>query len=143
MNRLTRNEAHLVVAAIRVLDHQLDRPPTPLEIADLLSRSESAVRLQLIALADLNIVLMVESAYETHAEVKKHLLMEELDEDSGPEISEDLAAFDREKEAEAERMAKLFESGEHEKKRQDQHARMDQELADFKNRKPINPFGED
>ncbi len=143
MSRLTRNEAHLMVAAIRVLDHREQRPPTPLEIADLLERSESAVRLDLNTLADLRIVLLVESAYEIHAEVKNYLLVEELDLEAGPQISDDLAAFDREKEEEAERMANLFESGEHEKIRQDRHDRMDQELDDFKNRKPINPFGED
>jgi len=143
MSRLTRNEAHLMVAAIRVLDHREQRPPTPLEIADLLERSESAVRLDLNTLADLGIVLLVESAYENHAEVKNYLLVEELDLEAGPQISDDLAAFDREKEEEAERMANLFESGEHEKIRQDRHDRMDQELDDFKNRKPINPFGED
>jgi len=132
-----------MVAAIRVLDHREQRPPTPLEIADLLERSESAVRLDLNTLADLGIVLLVESAYENHAEVKNYLLVEELDLEAGPQISDDLAAFDREKEEEAERMANLFESGEHEKIRQDRHDRMDQELDDFKNRKPINPFGED
>ncbi len=143
MSRLTRNEAHLMVAAIRVLDHREQRPPTPLEIADLLERSESAVRLDLNTLADLGIVLLVESAYENHAEVKNYLLVEELDLEAGPQISDDLAAFDREKEEEAERMANLFESGEHEKIRRDRHDRMDQELNDFKNKKPINPFGED
>ncbi len=143
MISLTRNEAHLVVAAIRVLDHREERPPSPLEIADLLGRSESAVRLQLNALAELGIVVMVESAYKTHAEVKNHLLMEDLDQEEGPQISDDLAAFDREKEEEAERMANLFASGEHEKNRQERHDRMDQELEDFKKRKPPNPFGED
>ena len=143
MSRLTRNEAHLMVAAIRVLDHQEQRPPTPLEIADLLERSESAVRLDLNTLADLGIVLLVESAYEYHVEVKNYLLVEELDLEAGPQISDDLAAFDREKEEEAERMANLFESGEHDKIRRDKHDRMDQELNDFKKKKPINPFGED
>jgi len=143
MSLLTRNEAHLIVSAIRVLDHKMERPPTPLEIANLLGNAESAVRLQLNTLADLGIILMVESAYENHAEVKNYSLIEDLDIDEGPQISDDLAAFDREKEAEAERMANLFSSGEHEKIRGDRHDRMDQELKDFKKNKPINPFGDD
>ena len=143
MSQLTRNEAHLIVAAIRVLDHKIERPPTPLEIADLLGHSESAVRLQLNILAELGIILNVESAYENHAEVKNFKLIEELDKDEGAQISDDLAAFDREKEAEAERMANLFASGEHDKIKGDRHDRMNQELKDFQNRKPINPFGDD
>jgi len=121
----------------------MERPPTPSEIADLLGQAESSVRLQLNFLADLSIVLMVESAYENHAEVKNFKLIEDLDQDEGPQISDDLAAFDREKEAEAERMANLFASGEHDKIKGDLHDRMDRELEDFENRKPINPFGDD
>ena len=36
MARLTRDEAQLVLAAIRVLGHLRERSPTPEEIADLL-----------------------------------------------------------------------------------------------------------
>lgn len=139
----TQTEAHLIVAAIRVLEHQLQRLPVPKEIADLLESSESAVRLQLNHLSDLGIVVVVESAFETHVEIKQYLLIDDLSTESGPEIADDLAAFDLRKEEEAKKMANLFDSGEHDKQRQDRLSKMDQELQSFKGRKPMNPFGDD
>lgn len=143
MSKPTRTEGHLIVAAIRVLEHQKGRPPTPQEISTLLDLDETMVRLQLNALMELGVVQLVASAYETHAEIRDHLLVEELVATEGPEISEDLAAFDRRKEEEAQRMANLFESGDHQRKRQERLNQMDQELADFRERKPHNPFAED
>ncbi|MCP4291799.1 MAG: hypothetical protein GY780_08205 [bacterium] len=143
MTNLTRNEAHLLVAAIRILEYSLDRPPTPAEMADLLNTNESSIRLDLNTLAEMGIVLIVESAYEIHAEVKNYQLIDDLPEDSGPQISDDLAAFDLAKEEEARKMAQLFDSGEHEKNRQDRINKMDQELEEFKKEKPRNPFGDD
>ncbi len=139
----TRTEAHLIVAAIRVLENRLKKLPVPVEIADLLEMSESAVRLQLNHLSDLGIVVVVESAFETHVEIKQYLLIEELAAETGPEIADDLAAFDLKQEEEAQKMANLFDSGEHEQKRQDRMDKMDEELQSFKGRKPRNPFGDD
>lgn len=139
----TRKEAHLIVAAIRILEDRHQKLPVPGEVADLLQMSESALRLQLNNLADLEIVVLVESAFETHLEIKNHLLIENLSSEAGPEIAEDLAAFDLKKEEEARKMANLFESGEHETQRQDRLQQMDQDLEDFRGRKPRNPFGED
>jgi hypothetical protein len=143
MAQPTRKEAHLIVAAIRILENQNEKLPMPGEVADLLQMSESALRLQLNNLADLEIIVLVESAFETHLEIKNHLLIEELSTDAGPEIAEDLAAFDLKKEEEARKMANLFESGQHETQRQERLQQMDQDLQDFKGRKPRNPFGED
>jgi len=143
MAELTRNEAHLLVAAIRILEYRNLKLPLPGEVADLIELSESAVRLQLNSLAELGIVVLVDSAFETHVEIKNYLLIEDLSAEAGPEIADDLAAFDLKKEEEARKMANLFESGEHEKKRQDRLSQMDQDLQEFKGRKPVNPFGED
>ena len=143
MNKLTRQDAHLVLAAIRVLDHLNRRPPTPAEMADLLQVSESQVRLQLSVLHEMGAAVLVDSAYETHAEIKDHTLIDSLDEDEGPAISEDLAAFDKMKEEEAEKMAHLFDSGEHDRLQQDKLKKMDEELQEFRRDKPANPFGDD
>ncbi len=40
-------------------------------------------------------------------------------------------------------MARLFDSGEHERQQQEKLGKMDDELKDFRRRKPINPFGDD
>jgi len=143
MINMTRGEAHLLLAGIRVLNHLNERSPTPEELADLLQMSPSAVRLQLAFLEDLGVAALVKSAFETHAEVRDHLGVEKLPEEGGPAISDDLRDFDRRKNEEAEKMARLFDSGEHEKKQQDKIRKMGDELNDFRRKKPVNPFGED
>lgn len=143
MSRMTRSEGHLILAGIRVLVHRLERGPTPEELAELLGLAASAVRLQLTALAELGAVAMVESAYENHAEVRDHLLVDDLPEEDGPAITEDLKAFDEKKRQETERMAHLFESGEQERQQRERHRQMDEELDSFRKKKPANPFGDD
>ncbi len=143
MSLMNRAEGHLIVAGVRVLAHSLGRGPTPEELADLLGLAASAVRLQLIALGDLGAVAMVESAFETHAEVRDHTRLDDLPEEEGPAISDDLKAFDEKKRQETERMSQLFEAGDQETRRQERHQKMDEELQSFRKRKPENPFGEE
>jgi len=143
MINMTRNEAHLLLAGIRVLNHLNGRSPTPEELADLLEIPASSARLQLAFLEDRGAAALVKSAFETHAEIRDHLAVEELPEEAGPEISADLKEFDRRKEAEAEKMSKLFDSGEHDQQHKDKLERMGEELKDFRKKKPANPFGDD
>ncbi len=143
MIRVPRAEAHLLLAGVRVLEHRLGRGPTPEELADLLQAAESQVRLQASALQEIGAVALVSSAYETHLEIRDHLAVEQLEDREGPAIGDDLRAFDARKREEAEKMANLFDSGEHEKQRQEQIKRMDEDLQDFRRRKPRNPFGDD
>ena len=142
MRDLTKREAHLIVAGIRVLEHRDGRSPTPEVLAELLNLSPSAVRLQLGYLEDRGVVALVQSAYETHAEIRDHLAIEDFGDVDGPEITEDLRDFDRRKQAEAEKMSRLFDSGEHEKQHREKLERMDEDLAGFRKRKPKNPFGD-
>ena len=143
MIKMTRDEAQLLLAGIRVLNHLNGRSPTPEELADMLEQPSSSVRLHLAFLDDLGVVALVKSAFETHAEIRDHLAVEELAAEGGPEISEDLREFDRRKSEEAEKMSRLFESGEHQKQQQKKMDQMGQDLEDFKKKKPVNPFGDD
>lgn len=143
MTRMNRQDGHLLLAGIRVLTHRNGMAPTPDALAELLDLPATLVRLQLTALSDLGAVALVDSAFETHAEIRDSLRVEELEEGEGPEINEELRAFDERKRAESEKMAHLFDSGESERGRQEKHERMNQELRDFKKNKPRNPFGDD
>lgn len=140
---MTRDEAKLLLAGIRVLTHLLERGPTPEELAELLDMGESPVRLQLARLADLGVVALVTSAFETHAESRDEALVETLSETAGPAISEDLKAFDEKKRAESEHMSRLFESGDQDARRKDRHRKMEEDLRDIRKRKPRNPFDDD
>jgi len=140
---MTRQEAQLLLAAIRVEAQRQERSPTAAELAELLDMSETQVRLQLVFLQELGAADIIDSAFESHAEVLDHTLVESLPAESGPALSEDLKDFDRRQREEAERMANLFESGEHDRRQQDKLGRMDEELKDFQRQKPVNPFGDE
>jgi hypothetical protein len=140
---LTRDEAQLLLSGVRVLSHLKGRSPTPEELADLLQQSASSVRLQVAFLGDLGAIGLVKSAYESHVEIRDHLAVESLPEKGGPEISQDLRDFDRRKAEEADRMAKLFDSGEHQQKQRKKMDQMGENLKDFRKKKPVNPFGDE
>jgi len=142
MADLDRRDAHLIIAAIRVLAHRHQRSPRPDEVAELLELPEATVRMRAAALQDLGALTLVESAFETHLEIRDHLKVEELAETRPEALAEDLADFDRRKQAEAEKMARLFEDGTFEAERRDRLARMDEQLRS-RPKKPRNPFGED
>lgn len=141
--RMTRDQARLLVAGIRVLSHKLERAPTPEELADLLDMPSSSVRLDASRLAEIGTVALVTTAFETHVEISDESTVDQLAEKEGPAITDDLQAFENRKREESERMSRLFESGEQDKQRQDKHRQMDDELQAMRDRKPRNPFGED
>ena len=140
MQQLTRDEAHLIVAGIRVLSYLNKSTPTPMELAEFLNESESAIRLRLSILTEAGVVALVESAFATHMEIRDYLEIEQFEEEEGPEITEDLKEFDKRKKEEAEKMSRLFEEGDHVKKQQERIDQMDDSFKDFKKKKPINPF---
>ncbi len=143
MTTVTRHEGELLVAGVRVLSHLQGRSPTPEELAELLNMSSSAVRLQVAWLADLGAMTMVESAFEDHVEIADLQLLDSLATEDGPAISEDLRAFDQRKQEEAEKMSRLFSSGEMEARQKRKMEDMERGLGDFHKKKPRNPFGED
>jgi hypothetical protein len=136
---LDRRDAHLILAAIRVLAHRHQRPPRPDEVAELLDWPEATVRLLASRLQELGVAILVESAFATHLEIRDYLEVEKLPEAREEALAEDLADFDRRKQAEAEKMARLFDDGTFQKERQAKLERMDAALRD-RPRKPRNPF---
>jgi hypothetical protein len=141
MTSLDRRDAHLILAAIRVLGHRLGRSPRPEEVADLLELPESTVRLRAVVLQDLGVVTLVESAFETHLEIRDHLQVEDLAEETDENLAGDLADFDRRKQEEADKMARLFEDGTFAETRQKKLDQMDDGLRAMP-KKPRNPFGD-
>ena len=70
--------AHLVVAAIRIFSHQNSRHPSIDEICRILSISLEQGYLICKKLKDMGIVDVVEGAYENHFFIKDHLKIEEI-----------------------------------------------------------------
>jgi DNA-directed RNA polymerase specialized sigma subunit len=139
MSEIDRTSAHLILAAIRVLNHRIGRSPTPAEVAELLELPEPTVRLYATQLQDLGAAVLVESAYETHLEIRDHRQVDELQEARSEALAEDLADFDRRKQEESEKMARLFEDGTFASERAKKLEKMDEDLRKA-TRKPKNPF---
>jgi len=143
MANVTRDEGHLVVAAVRVLAHRNGGSPTPEQTAELLGWAPEALRLKVSALHELGILHLVVSAYENHLEIRDHLLLEQLEQEQGTAMSEAMAEFEQRKREEAERMSRLFADGDQERRQQDRLRGMDEGLLKFERGKPRNPFGDD
>ncbi len=116
--------------------------PSPEKLAEFLNLPDGSLRLKSVLLVEMGAIVQVESAFEIHLEVGDVSTVDDLTEETGPSISEDLNAFDKRKEEEAQRMAHLFDSGEHAQQKKRKLNQMDEELLEYKKKKPINPFGE-
>ena len=74
--------AHLVVAAIRVWEHQKSVPPSIDEICQTLSFSTERGNLICRKLHEIGIIEIVEGAYGTRLFIKDHRLIEEMPKDT-------------------------------------------------------------
>ena len=79
--RISREEGHAHVAAVRVLQYRLHRPPTPEEIAEVLGSKLELTMHRLRALKELGILVLVENPFETHVSVGDHTALDSLPED--------------------------------------------------------------
>jgi hypothetical protein len=144
MSRVTREDGHLVVAAIRVLAHREERPPRPEEVAVLLGMAPEVLRARMAILAEAGVLAMIESAFDTHLEIRDHLRLEELEAGAQSRaMDEDLADFARRQQEQAAKMSRLFDEGDHERRQAERVRKMEEELRDFRLRKPRNPFAAD
>lgn len=144
MSRVTREDGHLVVAAIRVLAHREERPPRPEEVAVLLGLAPEVLRARMAILAEAGVLAMIESAFDTHLEIRDHLRLEELEAGAQSRaLDEDLADFARRQQEQAAKMSRLFDEGDHERRQAERVRKMEEELRDFRQRKPRNPFAAD
>jgi len=133
-------DGHLIVAAVRVLSHNSDKPPTPEDIAGLLGLAPDFVRNLVIALGDQGILKVVENPFEIRTEVKNHNRLEDLPKESeGPSIQDELDEFVKKKRKEAEDTEKMFTMDEIEKRKQEKLSKLDEEMKRMKG-KGRSPF---
>jgi hypothetical protein len=77
-NKSIYEEGHLLVAAIRLLEHFNNAPPTLDQIAQLLKLPNEQIGLIGRRLKDAEIIGQVEGAYEERWTLRDHLRLEEL-----------------------------------------------------------------
>jgi DNA primase large subunit len=133
-------DGHLVVAAVRVLSHNADQPPTPETVAELLGLAPDFTRNLIVALGEQGILSVVEMPFEIRVEVKDHLKVEELPRESeGPSIQDELEEFAKRKKKEVEDTEKMFTMDEIEKRKKAKLSKLDKEMKKMKG-KGRSPF---
>lgn len=87
-------DAHLVVAAIRVLEHTGNKPPSVDEVCETLAMSLEQGNLLCNRLHGMDIIELTEGAFGTRLFIRDHLKLEEIPEDR-PEsdIGEEIEKF--------------------------------------------------
>jgi len=106
---VTYEEGHLVVAAVRILDHRNGHPPTVDEIAELVKLQKEWTGVLVSSLADLGILRRVTSAFTLRLEVGNHLDLEKLPREAeAPTLNDEMKAFAEKQRREHEAMSRLF-----------------------------------
>ena len=140
----SQNQAHLVVAAVRVLAHKQGRPPSVEEVASLLEQSREIMGHQIRALESLQILRTVKSPFDLHVELLQPEKIDELPlEESGPGFQDEVEDFHRKFEEKQKKLQNLFDSREQERQQQARFSDLDEELDKFRSPRRPNPFGDE
>lgn len=135
-------QAHLIVAAVRVLAHRSGRPPSVEEVAELIGWSRELVGHLVRGLESRGILSVIKSPFDLRVEVADHTQIEALPvEDTGPGLKDEVEEFHERFKKKQEELQNLFDSNEMEERKKKRLAGLDQELDRFKAPK-WNPFGE-
>ncbi|MDR3631881.1 MAG: hypothetical protein P4L42_16285 [Desulfocapsaceae bacterium] len=112
-------EAHLVVAAIRILQHQKRTPPKLEEVCSLLAISDEAGHSCCRNLAKLGIIEVLEDPFSLNLTVANHLEIEKIpkNEQDGKGLARELEQFQAKKMKEGKKIADI--QAEMAKKKQD------------------------
>jgi len=139
----SHEEGHLFVAAVRLLQHVHNRPPTVEEIGEMLFLSPEIAHHRARGLEEKGIVRIVANPFETLVEIADYLALEDLPrEEAGPGFGEDLTEFEEKKRKEQEKLKSLFSSGEPDRKKQGRIDKLEEEFRKFRKLHEEEP-GED
>ena len=140
----SRLDGRLIVAAIRILEHRDQHPPTEEEIAALLDWHEDRTRVVTRELADFGALAAIRSPFEVRYKLQEELKVEELPVE--PNVADDFAkeieAFDERATEEADRIEKLLGSDQPPAPEPEKSA-LEEEFGEFRTKKPKDPFGAD
>lgn len=133
----SREKGHLAVAAIRVIAHRQNTPPTPADIAEMLDWGDEETHVVLRGLVSVGIVHLQQTPFEAHYEVADHVKLEELPREEDKErLENEVADFQRRTRSKHAEIEKLFEEDEAGKKRREKMKALEQEFANFKKKPP-------
>ncbi|MCF8111396.1 MAG: hypothetical protein K9J85_07890 [Desulfobacteraceae bacterium] len=117
VNSLYR-EAHLVVAALRIIEYRNQSPPCLEDVAQMLSVSAEEVLRVCRKLKSMGIIETVEKSGETRLFITDHLRIEDIeDRPEQSSISEELEKFHRQKQSERKTIDELKAGQEQKRKK--------------------------
>jgi hypothetical protein len=126
-------DAHLAVAAVRILSHRDGRSPTPEEVAGLLGFSTEKVYVLVHELRKLGILRALESPFDLRLDVGDPAPLETLPRGAdGPSIEGELTEFQAREKEKQEKMERMLRGGEGDRRRQERVARLEKEFMKFK-----------
>jgi hypothetical protein len=138
----SREDGHLIVAAVRVLSHKAAKPPTPEDIADLLGLAPEFARNLVVALGEEQILKVVVNPFEIRAEVGDYAKLEDLPaESTAPTIQDELDDFVKRKQEAVEETERMLNLDEIEKKKKEKLSRLEDEMKKMKEKGQPPPFG--
>ena len=132
----TYQESHLVVAAVRILEHTTGKSPDPDAIADLAGLGRENVHVLVHELANRKILRVLQTPFDVRVDVVDPKPLEELPmEDTGPGVSEELAEFSERSKEKKREMERMLRGGEAEKRRKERVAKLEEHFKSFKPKK--------
>ena len=121
------SDAHLVVAAIRILENRNSAPPSIDEVCRTISFSLEQGNFVCRKLNEMDIINVVEGAFGTKLFIKNHFLVEDIPKGATEDnLGKELKKFQASKKDYTQKV-KLFQS-EQEKKRKDLFAELEKKL---------------
>ncbi len=135
------SQGHLLVAAVRVLEHRLAKPPTYEEIGELLGISHEVVGALARSLEGAGIVKVLKTPFDTRVEIKDHVALEDLPkEEKGAAMKGEVEAFLEKARGRQEALESQLASGEFQEEKKQKFADLESQLKDFQTRKVKDPF---
>ncbi len=129
-------DGHLFVAAIRILESRLNRPPSVEEVGEFLGRSNEIAHMLVRGLEAQKIVRIVKTPFDTHLEIVDHLKLEDLSKGrKSAAFGDALNAFQEKKQKEQEAMEAFFASGGDDEKKKKKMDSLDNAFQKFQKSK--------
>ena len=121
------SNAHLMVSAVRVLEHQKGHPPSIEEVCDTLSFTSEQGHIYLNKLSELGIVEVVEGNYGTRLFLRDHLKIEEIPrDDKESKLGDAIKEFQDSRKKMSEKIASI--QADQAKKKKDLFAELESQL---------------
>jgi len=135
------SNAHLLVAGIRVYTHREGRPPAVEDIAEFLKTTPELIYHTANRLEKEGVVKGIRTSFETKLYIADTSKLKDLDEDTIPDLDEEIKKTRARKQEEQEKLGALFSASEIEKRRKQKMADLEKKMKDGMG-KPKSPFND-